>query len=415
MSLLHLAVAYFRSRALLAFSALAIALGVAVLFTVLAVFNGFLQEVERTLREFGGDGVVQAPPGGRAEPPLERVLAALAEVDGLAEARPRLNYFGLTGRRGARALDDPRTTDLSGLLLVGVDEIPPGLTRVDGGGSLAGRPVPPGGIFLGRVHAEKLGVAPGEEIEVVSFRRGSLGRPVPVRAAFRVAAVFTTGRYDLDQDRALVSRADLARMVGHAAGWSEITLVGEPGVTPEVLCRRAETVLDRNLAADGWRGRVRSWRQQGGNFLKAVENQKGVLTAVFFFIVVVAAFQLIATLSLTVAEKRLDIGVLGALGASPGRIVTFFISLGLVIAAAGSALGLLLGRWLTGNLEWVQERLFGQRIFNAETYIFSRIPVAVDWASVAALIAATLGAALVFSFLPAWLAARREIVAALRR
>jgi lipoprotein-releasing system permease protein len=422
MSLLHLAWCYFRSRILLSLSAVAIALGVAVMFAVLAVINGFLGQVESTLREFTGDLVVTAVPQ-RAAPGVEvgDYLEALEGVEGVAAVVPRLNYYGLVGRRGARAIDDPRTTDLSGMLLIGVDALPAGTLRSVAGAEAVPVPFPadtlgPGRILVGRVLAEKAGVAEGDQLEVISFRGGSSGQPVPVRSAFTVAGIFTTGRYDLDIDRALVDRGDLARMIGDPLGFGELGLRAAPGTDLEALRGAAEDALAAaGIRRDGMPRLVSTWRTQGGNFLRAVENQKSILSTVFFFIVVVAAFQLVATLTLTVAEKRRDIGVLGALGASPGRIVGFFLGLGLVVAVVGAGLGVLLGRWLVDHLEWVQEALFGERIFNAETYIFDQVPVAVDWASVGLLVGATLAAALLFSFLPAWRAARLDVIDALRR
>ncbi len=422
MSLVHLAWSYFRSRALLSMSAVAIALGVAVMFAVLAVINGFLAQVERTLRDFSGDLTVAALPerlAGRDE--LEDYLAALDGVDGVAAVEARLNHYGLIGRRGARAVDDPRTTDLSGMLLVGLDQLPAGMMRATEDPEAEAEPfpfaqVPAGGLLVGKVQAEKAGLAEGDLLEVISFRQGERGYPVPVRSSFRIEGVFTTGRYDLDIDRAIVGREDLAAMLGSQAGFSELGVMAAPGLAPELLVPRVVAALDEaDLNPDAFPNRVTTWRKQGGNFLRAVENQKGILSTVFFFIVIVAAFQLVATLTLTVAEKKREIGVLGALGASPWRIVAFFVSLGLVVAVVGSGAGLLLGAWLTDNLEWVQDEILGERIFNAETYIFDQVPVAVDWASVGLLLAGTLAAALLFSFLPAWLAARLNIVDALRR
>ncbi len=195
---------------------------------------------------------------------------------------------------------------------------------------------------------------------------------------------------------------------------------------PELLRRLGEAGLEPFSTP-----RVRTWRELGGNALRAVEDQKGILATVFSFIVLVAAYQLIATLLLTVTEKRRDIGVgggraaapprgdigvLGALGASPRRIVGFFVGLGLLIAVIGSALGLLLGWWLTSNLERVELWLGGgEPVFLPEVYKFDHIPVAVDLPAVMLVVAATLATAALFSLLPAWRAARLRIVDALGR
>jgi len=130
----------------------------------------------------------------------------------------------------------------------------------------------------------------------------------------------------------------------------------------------------------------------------------------------VAAYQLVATLTLTVTEKRRDIGVLGALGATPGRIIRFWVSLGTLVSFFGVSLGLGLGYLLTSNLKSIELILGGgEKIFLPEIYQFEEIPVLIDTYSVALLAGATLAAGLVFSLIPAWRAARRPILQAMIR
>ena len=399
MSLIYLAWQYARSRALLWMSAVAIALGVAVLFTVQAVVNGYLEQVETSLRDFVGDAAIEAPAdGGSNAEILAPLLTACEQVEGLVEAQPRLNWFGLVGRRGARSEANPRSADLSGLLLVGVDDCAEGSIR------------------LGRSAAESLGVNLGEALEVISFHTGASGRPVPVRHSFTVGPSFTTGRFDQDLDRALVNRNELGSLLGRRGDWNQIILRADARTTPEQLAAATTAAIEATGLFDRSAPSVSTWRVAGGNFLRAVENQKGILQTIFFMVVLVAAYQLVATLTLTVAEKRRDIGVLGALGASPQRLVAFFVSLGLVVASLGTGLGILLGLWLCSNLETVELWLGGgEPIFTPEIYKFEHIPVSVDPATVAMLVAATLLSALVFSFIPAWQAARLPIVRALWR
>ena len=412
MSLARLHLADLRSRPLLGLSAFAIALGVGVVFTVVSILDGFLAEFEKSVRSFSGDVVVQS----RSTGGWNEYATALREVDGLASAKPRLDWFGLVGRRGSRALDDPRSADLSGLLLVGLDagdrvEVDPGLFEGPDGN------LPP--LVLGEAVAEKLGVSPGEALEVVSFAPPSAGPTRPVRTTFRVAATHPGGRWEESVDRAFVRRADLARALGFSTGSSSFTeaiVRGEPGVDPEVLKDRVENALVAAGLADPAFTGVLGWRDMGGIFLRSVEDQRGTLSLVFFFIVLVAAWQLVATLILTVAEKRKAIGVLGALGAGPGRILTHFASLGLLLGAVGTAGGLLMGWWMTGNLETVEMWLGGgERVFLPEIYQFETIPVAYDPASIFKLVGATLAAALFFSLVPAWRASRIPPVQALNR
>ena len=412
MSLASLAWTYLRSRALLALSAIAIALGVGVLFAVLGVLNGFLSQFESTLREFAGDAVVQPFGGREGDAGLQRYREVLGEVDGIASIEPRINWFALVGRRGARAVDDPRSADLSGLLLVGVEA--DALASIMPDADLEPRSGIGRAMWLGDEAAKRLGLTVGDDVELVTFYTGSRGLPTPARATFRLAGTFDTGSYDQDLDRALVLRRELASVVHSDDGFTEIVLRGEAKLEPELLAERAQLALRQAGLSPGEISTVSTWRAQGGNFLRAVENQRGILATVFFFIVLVAAYQLVATLTLTVTEKRRDIAVLGALGATPGRVVTFFVFLGLLVAICGVLLGLALGYWLSRNLATVERWVGGgERIFTAEVYKFDEIPVAVELPSVLILVGATLLAALVFSFLPAWRAARTNIVRAL--
>jgi len=408
MSLIHYAWSFARRRALLALSAVAIALGVAVLFTVLAVLNGFLAQFEGTMRDFSGDLTVRPLPsawGGSQE--IETYFDSIHSVQGVATVEARLNWFGLVGRRGSRALSDPRSSDLNGLLLVGIDDF-------DWKPQDDPNALPP--LRLGHAAATRMGVSPGDTLEVISFQPRPGRAPIPARLSFSVVESFSSGQHDQDLDRALVPRSSLLPLTQLKTPFTELVIRVNDGIDPESL----QTIIQEQLEQDGlarpsWPS-VQTWRDNAGNFLRAVENQRGMLVMMFFFIVLVAAYQLVATLTLTVTEKRRDIGVLGALGATPGRIIRFWVSLGTLVSFFGVSLGLGLGYLLTSNLKSIELILGGgEKIFLPEIYQFEEIPVLIDTYSVALLAGATLAAGLVFSLIPAWRAARRPILQAMIR
>ncbi|MAW59911.1 MAG: hypothetical protein CMJ94_03630 [Planctomycetes bacterium] len=415
MTLASLGLAYFRRRPLLIFSAVAIALGVAVLFAVLAVMNGFLAELQASIRSISGDAVIEAARARGGEyRPFEAYEEAVDEVDGIRALEPRLNWYGLIGRRGAAALSDPRSTDLSGMLLVGVNQ---GFDGFETGQDARGRPILP--MRLGVGAAERLGLEIGDILGVITFvqndRPGGRSTPQLLQMSCRLVETVKTGRYDQDLDRAELPRTALAEFLGSETGFTEILIRTEDAVDPELVAEEVENALQLAGYTHPGFGCTFSWRDRGGNLLRAVENQRGMLSIVFFFIVLVAAYQLVATLTLTVTEKRRDIGVLRALGATPGRIIRFYVSLGLLISLIGIGLGLLLGQWLIHNLTTVEKWVGGgQPIFRAEIYKFDHIPVAVDLPSVLILVGATLAVAVVFSLVPAWRASRVRVIDGLR-
>jgi lipoprotein-releasing system permease protein len=407
-SLLRLGWEWCRRRLILVCAALGIALGVGVLFTVLAVFQGFVGALESSIKSVGGDLALQVPRGATAA--AEDYLAPLRALPEVERLDLRLNWFGMVGRRGARALDDPRAADLTGLMLAGVEG-----AEAAGLPPPAGAPELPAPLLMSRALAAKLGLVPGDALEVFSYREGGRSK-VFVRKTFALHGFVASGRYDQDLNRVIAHRADVADLARSEPGFSEIAVHARPGADAEGLAGAAV----RALAAAGVSERdfpaVRTWREQGGQLLRAAEDQMGLLGTVFFMIVLVAAYQLVATLLLTVTEKRREIGVLGALGASPGRVAAFFCGLAALIAAAGSGAGLLLGALLVANIGAVDRFLGGgEPVFLREIYVFDAIPTRVEFGSTALLVAATLACALLFSLLPAWRAARVPVVTAMNR
>ena len=406
MSLLRLGWAYFTQRLILPVAALGIALGVAVLFTALAVFQGFLEEFEGSIRNFSGDVVIDVP---RLVDHSDTQYADwINQVDGVHTAQPRLNWFGLIGRRGSKALDDPRSADLSGILMLGIDQAELPIADASDEARLP--------MVMAEKLAQTLGLKIGESVEIVTHRGGG-GRAIPVRQTFELVDYFSTGRFDQEIDRVFVRRLDLAKLCRSTPNFTAWKVMANKNVDADTLAadlRHHFALIPEVSLID--QPRVSTWHDVGGNFLRAAENQKGILGVVFGFIVLVAAYQLIATLLLTVAEKRQDIGILGALGASPRRITGFFLGLGLLISILGCVMGLLLGWFLATHLPWVESLLGGgEPIFRQEVYQFDHIPVAIDFPSIVTLLVTTLVTAALFSLLPAWRASRLRIIQSLRR
>ena len=135
------------------------------------------------------------------------------------------------------------------------------------------------------------------------------------------------------------------------------------------------------------------------------------------FIVLVAAFSITNTLISTVYQKTREIGILKALGASPGTILRIFLWQGAVVGVAGSCCGVLLGWavifWRNDLLRFIG-RLFNRDFFPKEFYYFSEMPAHivpgdVIFIIVTSIVLCTLGAAL-----PAWGASRLDPAKALR-
>ena len=148
-----------------------------------------------------------------------------------------------------------------------------------------------------------------------------------------------------------------------------------------------------------------------------METETNILNVILFLIIAVAGFGILAVFYMIVVEKTRDIGILKSLGASGTGVMSIFLSyglsLGIVGAGAGLALGLLTVRYINeiaAGVGW----LTGRPIFDPSIYYFYRIPAIVRPETVTWIVLGSLAIAVAASVLPARRAARLQPVEALR-
>jgi lipoprotein-releasing system permease protein len=238
---------------------------------------------------------------------------------------------------------------------------------------------PQGAIAIGLTLAHKLKVKRGDSIRVIAPIVGA-GNTLTARSAnYVVGAIFDSGMTSLDTNIAFI---DLLRAQN---------FFGRPGVVDGIDVHL--TSLDAtDRVADALRGilpaqfRVRSWVQYNQSASAGFAMLKRVYSMVLLLLIGVAAFNLIATLIMVVMEKRKDVAVLMAMGATPTEIRRIFILKGMIVGAAGTFAGLTIGA--IGC--FVLERYHFIHI-SREVYGISSVPIAVDpmsflWVAVASMV-----------------------------
>jgi lipoprotein-releasing system permease protein len=203
----------------------------------------------------------------------------------------------------------------------------------DGGGNVE---LP--ALLLGGELARQMGVASGDVVNLVS----PLGTPgpggmVPRIRRFVVAGVFDSGMFDYDTTLVYMSLADAQRFFDLKDGVTGI----EVRVADVFGAREVARAVERTLG--GFPYRARDWMEINRNLFSALKLEKVVYGIVLCLIVVVAAFNILATLTMVVKEKRRDIAVLKTMGAANGSIGRIFVLNGALIGGAGTVLGNLLG------------------------------------------------------------------------
>jgi lipoprotein-releasing system permease protein len=168
-----------------------------------------------------------------------------------------------------------------------------------------------------------------------------------------------------------------------------------------------------NMAAS----EVRTWEEFRGNLLGAIENERVLMTIMLSLVLLVAGFTVFAILSMMVTEKRRDIGILCAIGATPKGILDLFLFIAFWDALIGATFGAILGVWGALKIDIIEQKLsalIGKQIFNREVYLFDHIPSVVVPLWVAMIVLGAFSCALAFAAIPALRAARMDPMTALR-
>jgi lipoprotein-releasing system permease protein len=227
---------------------------------------------------------------------------------------------------------------------------------------------------------------------------------------FKVAGVFYSGMYEIDNALALVNLADAQRLYRLGDNVSGLRLeMEDPFRAPEVA-RAAADALGGGLY-------VEDWSRRHANFFRSIELTKRMMFFILLLVVAVAAFNIVSTLVMAVKDKQPDIAILRTFGAHPASVLAIFATQGTVIGLVGTLGGVLLGIVLAVNLEALVhglERVLGTQFLDASVYLMSDLPAKVESGDVALIAVTAFVLCCLSTLYPAWRAARTDPAKALR-
>lgn len=368
------------------FSFLSLFIGVAALILVLSVMNGFSREIGGRFQQVLPQLTVLAAAGTRLD--SAELEAALPQVD---IAPTWEDYVVLAAGR-----------QISALTLVAVDPlIDPLATSVPdilAHGSWEAFAEKPYQILIGMHTANRLGLDIGDRVRVNFPAVRILPSGVyPLARGFEVAGIFQT-RSQVDGDQAFVRVADSEALFSASGGRSGFRI--DADVTDDAAL--GILASSQSLELIGWEQRL-----QG--LFEAMRMEKMVVGAMLVMVVFIASFSLVASLLMSVAEKRKDIAVLRTMGATGGTILGIFLIQTMAFGGIGVALGALVGSLLSiyfGQIVGLFESLFGFRIFDPSVFYVSSLPTHWLVSDLLLVCSVSLLICLMAAAIPVWFASR---------
>ncbi len=403
-----LALRYLRARrkegfisVIAGFSFIGITLGVMTLIIVMAVMNGFRQELFDKMLGLNGHVVVHSL-GEFTD--YDEVAKRIRKVPGVKYAVPLVE--------GQVLVSTPLMS--SGALVRGLREADlkslKAVSKHIRFGTLDGFDKK-GGVAIGSRMANELNVKVGDKVSLVTPRGPStaLGTAPRVKR-YPVVAIFEIGMSEYDASIMFMPLNEAQRYFSepHSVTVLEVVLdspdeVGE--LSPKIITAGGPTIY------------VSDWRQRNATFFTALQVERNVMFLILALIVLVAALNIISGLIMLVKDKGRDIAILRTMGTTRGAIMRVFFITGASIGIVGTLAGFTLGVLVCLNIEHIREFigwLTDTDLFPAELYYLSQLPAEMDPGETASVVIMALVLSVLATIYPSWRASRLDPVEALR-
>lgn len=378
--------------AIAAISIAGVAIATAAVVCVLSVFNGF-QEVLTGKFDSMTPDVIVTPAKGKVIKDSEQVMSKLAAVEGISTSMPVVSDKALA-IFGGQELPvtikgvDPQlmvaTSDIESSILPGgrmpapyYEEMPEFEYYEDYEAYLANTPKPEALPSIGA--AMRLGgVYEGNEFLLFAPRREGRYNPANPSSSFvadsvKVSGIFETKQREYDEDMVVVPIGLARHLFQYEDEATSVELMVSPGTSLSEMKERLENVLGKDYVV-----KDRSELQEV-NF-RMINIEKWVSFLLLAFILMIAGFNIISTMTMLVIEKKRQISVMKAMGMRMGKIGAVFKNESLMVSLFGGVIGIALGLLLC----WIQQEFGVIRLAGDPSKLLMPVyPVRIVWGDVA--------------------------------
>jgi lipoprotein-releasing system permease protein len=224
----------------------------------------------------------------------------------------------------------------------------------------------------------------------------------PRTKEFSVIGIFRAGMNEYDRNLVFINIGDAQRLMRMKDFVSGIRL--------SLTDIYAANEIAREVALSSGGGLVvRDWTQRHVNFFRSIKITKSILFVILLSVIAVAAFNIVSTLVMAVKDKQSDIAILRTSGSSSMAVLKIFVVQGFLIGLLGSVLGVLLGIFVTLNLESLVsaiESIFNIKVLASEVYFISDVPADLRIEDIMMVSSIAFLLAIIATIYPAWSASK---------
>ncbi len=390
------------------FSFIGIALGVATLIVVMAVMNGFRQELFGAFVSMRGHVSIVSQQEMLHE--NDDLLTMIKSVPGVRLAYPMLDRqaiaFVRNQARGVmvQGLPDYAITERKRIQLMPANAI---------------KVFTDDHIFIGRRMAEILHLQVGDTLPLLSPKGTSTAfGTIPYQKSFIVAGIFHVGMGEFDKNVIFMPLATTQRFFKAPGQISQIDVFSQHDDLSTNLTYLLQHALDHLTPTNGQKGlRALDWRHSDASIFHAVKVERNVMFLILTMIILIASFNIISGLTMMVKDKTRDIAILRTMGATKKSILHIFFLTGASIGGVGTLLGVGLGLSFALNIERIRQfiqNLLGTELFSEEIYFISRLPAKVELNEVLLICAMGIGLSFLATLYPSWKASSLDPIEGLK-